>query len=73
MMRPEKAAAWATGIGIGVATFTTAWFLLNRLLALWMPVPAAPVAALGTAILLGVVLSVERGRALARRVEQTEG
>ena len=71
-MRPETAAAWATGVGIGVATFTTTWFVLNRLLALWLPVPTAPILTLVTAIVLGIVVSLERGRALARRTVRAE-
>ncbi len=67
MMRPEAAAAWATGAGIGVLAFMIAWLLLNRLLALWLPVPVAPIVAMSSAVVVGIGVFVERGRALARR------
>jgi hypothetical protein len=60
-------AGWATGIGIGFAVFIITWTVLNRLTGLWLPVPEGPIVSLSTAVLAGMVVALERGKALSRR------
>lgn len=68
--RADRVAAWATGIGIGTAAFTVTWLLANRLLTMFLSSPTGPLAAMATAILVGVVVAVGQGRRLSRSVQQ---
>lgn len=67
-MKPDRVAAWATGLGIGFAVFIVTWVIMNRLTGLWMPIPQGPITALGCAVIAGFWVGAERGRTLSRRV-----
>lgn len=69
-MTPDRVSAWATGIGIGALAFMISWLVLNRLLGMWLPIPAAPVAALISAVVIGGGTAWQRGRALSHRAPQ---
>ena len=67
IMTPDRVAGWATGIGIGFAVFIITWIVLNRLTSLWLPVPEGPIVALSAAVLAGMAVALERGKALSRK------
>jgi hypothetical protein len=71
-MTPDRVSAWAVGIGIGFAALTVTWIILNRLTSLWLSAPEGPVVSLTAAILVGVVVSLQRGSALSRRVARPD-
>ena len=65
--RADRAAAWATGAGIGLIALMVTWLIGNRLTALvWKP-PFGPTVAFVGAIVTGSVVAVIAGRRLARR------
>jgi hypothetical protein len=70
MMTPDRVSAWATGVGIGALAFMISWLVLNRLFGMWLPIPAAPVAALISAVVIGVSTAWQRGNALSHRAQQ---
>lgn len=68
MTRPDHVAALATAAGAGLLTFMVTWLVGARIAErIWAP-PAGPVAAIGVAIVAGMVL----GFGLARRLVRTE-
>jgi hypothetical protein len=69
-MTPDRVSAWATGVGIGALAFMMSWLVLNRLLGMWLPNPAAPVAALISAVAIGGGTAWQRGRALSIQASQ---
>lgn len=52
MMTPDRIAASATGVGVGLGAFVITWIVLNRLTASWLPVPDAPIVSLTSAALV---------------------
>ncbi|HEX6301771.1 MAG TPA: hypothetical protein VF148_15030 [Acidimicrobiia bacterium] len=68
-MTPDRASAWATGVGIGLAVFVVIWTSFNRLAGLLMPTPEGPISALSIAVLAGVFVALERGRVLSHRAD----
>ncbi|HKX76467.1 MAG TPA: hypothetical protein VJR05_13870 [Acidimicrobiia bacterium] len=65
--RADLVAAWATGLGIGVAVFMLTWLVANRVTTLiWAP-PTGPVIAMAIAIVAGIAASLRHGWRLSRR------
>lgn len=59
--RADQVAAWATGVGIGVAVFMLTWLVANRVTdLLWAP-PIAPIVAITVATVTGIVTSIRQG------------
>lgn len=63
----DRVAAWATGIGIGMLVFMLTWLVGNRLTALVLEPPAAPILAMAFAVVAGSLVAVTQGRRLATR------
>jgi hypothetical protein len=61
----ETVAAWATGVGMGLAALMVSWLIANRITALVWEVPLGPVVAMSLAIGIGVITTVFGGRRLA--------
>ena len=65
--RADLVAAWATGLGIGVAVFMLIWLVVIRITTLiWAP-PVGPVIAMAIAIVAGIAASLGYGWRLSRR------
>jgi hypothetical protein len=66
--RADRVAAWATGAGVGLLTLMVTGLVGNRLAELIWDAPVAPVVALVTAVLAGVLTAVIVGTRLVRSV-----
>jgi hypothetical protein len=62
----ETVAAWATAVGIGLLVFMIAWLIGDRVADLIWDRPTGPVVALGTASLVGAIMTILAGRRLSR-------
>lgn len=71
-LRADRVAAWATGIGTGVATFMIAWLALSRIADQVSAPPTGPVVAMAASVVIGVLVSVIQGRRLSRRFPVSE-
>jgi hypothetical protein len=66
--RADLVSAYAIGVGAGLVALQVAWLILNRLTGLvWGP-PLGPTIAFGSAIIVGIVVSIIAGKRLARTV-----
>ena len=61
----ELVAAWATGVGIGLAVFMISWLIGSRMAALFWEAPVAPVVSMLVAVAIGTGVAVGSGRRLA--------
>lgn len=66
-MTSKRVAGWAVGAGIGAAVSIVTWVVASRLADLWFAVPLGPIIALGSALIAGVGVALERGKALSGR------
>lgn len=66
--RANRVAAWAVGVGIGWIAFMVTWLIANRVTALMLPVPTAPIVAMTLAVFAGLAVSVWQGSRLARSI-----
>jgi hypothetical protein len=62
----EVVAAWATGVGVGLLVFMVSWLMGHRIAALIWDRPTGPIVALGTAVLVGAIMTILAGRHLSR-------
>ncbi|MCD6021809.1 MAG: hypothetical protein K0R20_1519 [Actinomycetia bacterium] len=62
----ETVAAWATAAGIGLLVFMIGWLIGQRIADLIWDRPTGPIVALGTASLVGAIMTVMAGRRLSR-------
>jgi hypothetical protein len=61
----ERVAAWATGVGVGLAVFMISWLIGSRIAALWWEAPVAPVVAMLVALATGTGAAVRSAHQLA--------
>ena len=67
--RPDRVAAHATGVGIGLITFMVTWLVGARVTEhLWGP-SAAAIVAMVTATIVGIATTIVAGRRLLRTVD----
>ncbi len=64
-MAPDRVAAWATGIGIGLVVLMLVWLVGSRLAGLAWDAPVGPVVAFTAAMLSGIATALVMGRRLA--------
>ncbi len=65
-MTPDRVAGWAVGVGIGSAVSIVTWIVASRLADMWLSVPLGPIIALGSALIVGIAVALERGVVLSR-------
>lgn len=65
---PDAVAAWATGLGVGLAALMLTWSIGHRIGELIWDRSTGAIAGLGIAIVVGAVVTSVVGRHLARRV-----
>jgi hypothetical protein len=66
--RPDRLAAWATGVGVGFLTLMVAWLVGNRVAGLFWDAPVGPVVAMLVAVAAGALATVIVGRRLVRTI-----
>jgi hypothetical protein len=62
---PDRVAAWAIGIGIGLVVLMLVWLVGRRIAGLAWDAPVGPVVAFTAAILSGIATALVMGRRLA--------
>ncbi len=71
--RANLAAAWTTGLGVGLIGLMVTWLVMNRLTGLFMDAPEGPILAFGTAVGIGFFVTAIAGKRLAQTVEAEIG
>ncbi len=72
-MTSDRVAGWAVGAGIGSAVSIVTWVVASRLTDLWFTGPSGPIIALGSALIAGVGVALERGMVLSRPRQRSMG
>lgn len=67
-MSPDRVAAWATAVGVGLVTVMVTWLVGNQVTGLVWDRPLGPSLAFAGAVVIGTVTAVISGRQLSRRL-----
>lgn len=71
--RADRVAAVGVGIGVGLIAFMLTWILGSRATERLWGQPTAAIAAMATAVLVGIVISAVAGRVLLRSTGRMSG